>query len=161
MSRLSVEDRFWSHVDKSGDCWLWTAYRTPLGYGHFGIGVDRKFKAHRFAYELVVGPIPEGLVIDHLCRNPACVNPDHLEPVTQRENVFRGRSHVVAQASQTHCQRGHLFTDENTTRQGNKRGCRTCRNEWRRERYRELREAGLSVVDARKLKWPDELKDAA
>jgi hypothetical protein len=84
------EDRFWANVDQSGDCWLWMGARTR-GYGRFE--VDGKGMAvHRFAYELLIGPVPEGLQIDHLCRNRPCVNPAHLEPVTNRENTMRGQT---------------------------------------------------------------------
>ena len=77
------EERFWAKVDKTDDCWLWTANRTNAGYGHFWL--DRRMVlAHRFAYELLIGPIPDGLTLDHLCRVRACVNPAHLEAVTNR-----------------------------------------------------------------------------
>ena len=80
-------ERFWAMVDASGDCWEWRGARVR-GYGTFK--VDRKqLRAHRFAYELLVGPIPPGLELDHLCANPGCVNPAHLEPVTTAENVSR------------------------------------------------------------------------
>lgn len=88
----TVEDRFWAKVDKTSDpngCWLWTASVGSHGYGAFGVGQAVKV-AHRIAYELTVGPIPEGLHLDHLCRRHACVNPAHLHPVTLRENVGRG-----------------------------------------------------------------------
>lgn len=82
--------RFWSHVDKSAECWLWTGAKgREGGYGHFWVA-GRKVAAHRFAYELLVGPIPDGLVLDHLCRETLCVRPSHLEPVTQAENTRRG-----------------------------------------------------------------------
>lgn len=87
--------RFWSYVRKTGpdECWMWTGAICGAprgkGYGHLNIG-GRLVMAHRFAYELLVGPIPEGLVLDHLCREQYCVNPAHLEPVTQRTNVHRG-----------------------------------------------------------------------
>jgi len=105
--RPAVEDlseremlRFWSHVDAAGDCWVWTGSKDRAGYGRTWRSTA-PFPAHRVAYELLVGPIPAGLVIDHLCRNPACVNPDHLEPVTHRVNILRGhapsiRSHRMA-----------------------------------------------------------------
>jgi hypothetical protein len=82
--------RFWSKVDKGGPggCWVWTASLNNMGYPRFNAG-DREMLAHRFAYEDVVGPIPDGLELDHLCRRPVCVNPAHLEPVTHRENMRR------------------------------------------------------------------------
>lgn len=84
------EPRFWAKVSppNGAGCWLWTA-TLVRGYGQFGIGSRRQY-AHRVAYELLVGPVPEGLQLDHLCRTPACVNPAHLDPVTCRENLLRG-----------------------------------------------------------------------
>jgi hypothetical protein len=84
------EDAFWERVDKSGECWLWTAGRTSMGYGKVHMPNRKTGLAHRRAYQLVNGPIPDGLVLDHLCRTPLCVRPDHLEPVTMRENTVRG-----------------------------------------------------------------------
>lgn len=85
----TTEKRFWAKVDV-GDCWEWTATRHPQGHGMFTPPQSNPVYAHRFAYELLVGPIPPGLTLDHLCRNRGCVNPDHLQPVTQRVNVLRG-----------------------------------------------------------------------
>jgi hypothetical protein len=85
-----VEQRFWGHVHKTDLCWIWTAHRNPLGYGQFRPKGKQTVRAHRFAYELLLGPIPEGMTLDHLCRNTRCVNPDHLEPVTAIENYRRG-----------------------------------------------------------------------
>ena len=94
-AELAEAERFWPKVNLLGDCWLWLAYVNHGGYGRFRVGsmtdgTRRTVNAHRWAYEHLVGPIPEGLDLDHLCRVPGCVNPEHLEPVTHRENVARG-----------------------------------------------------------------------
>lgn len=82
-----LAERFWEKVDKSGDCWEWLGSRV-WGYGQFHVSEPKRtsLKAHRFAYELAVGPIPEGLIIDHMCHNKGCVNPSHLRPVTDKQN---------------------------------------------------------------------------
>ena len=130
--------RFWRMVDKSGDCWEWTGTTTVHGYGQSKVA-GKNQSAHRTSYELLVGPIPEGLQIDHLCRNRSCVNPSHMEPVTQQENMRRGDGAGAKNASKTHCKWGHEFSDENTYMQGpggKHRGCLACRairNEKRRQ----------------------------
>ncbi len=134
-TRENAVERFWRLVDKTDEgCWLWTGTRkvtgrTP-GYGsHY---IDREtgqVPAHRFSYDLNVGLIPSGFVIDHLCRNPSCVRPDHLEPVDNRTNVIaRGTGPLADKSRQTHCVNGHEFTPENTwIRPDSARGTRNCR----------------------------------
>jgi hypothetical protein len=137
--RPTLEERFWAKVNKTETCWLWTGASSQLGYGR--LWVNGKWpQAHRLAYEWLVGPIPPGLVLDHLCRRPACVNPTHLEPVTQRENVARGVGPQVVSAmrqAQTHCKRGHEFTEANTYMYRGSRCCRTCNKLKCRRQYYE------------------------
>lgn len=116
-------DRFWGKVAKSSGCWFWTASTNRNGYGRFSPTRRVSIGAHRFSYELAFGPIPDGLVIDHLCGQRACVRPEHLEAVTALENIRRAKPSVVLNI----CKRGHEFTPENTrvTKVGY-RQCRTC-----------------------------------
>lgn len=130
MTRPLVE-RFWERVDKTeAGCWLWTGPLRPDGYGAIGAGGrgGRTLRTHRLAYELVVGPIPDGLTLDHVCQVRACCNPAHLEPVTAEDNVRR------ATARRDRCRRGHEFTPDNTIIRALGRECRTCRRERRRSR---------------------------
>src|SRR5207302_2902636 len=109
--------RFLSKVERlDSGCWQWTAATYPGGYGAFGVGSDLQGYAHRWSHLFFVGNIPHGYVVDHLCGNPGCVNPDHLEAVPVRVNTMRGRLPEVTRArarAQTHCKRGHPFDEEN------------------------------------------------
>lgn len=124
---LPAEERFWEKVAKTETCWLWTGTVKSNSYGCFWHkGKNRH--AHRWAYELLVGKIPPKMQIDHLCRNRACVNPKHMEVVTNRENGLRGESPAGKNARKTHCVNGHEFTEENTySQKPGWRECRICR----------------------------------
>lgn len=127
-------------VDPATGCWLWDRPKTH-GYGQvWWDGTNRR--AHRVIYELLVGPIPVGLQIDHLCRTPACVNPAHLEPVTARENTLRSLSPTAVNARKSHCQNGHPFDEANTlVRREGFRVCRICHGEYGRQRRVRLKDA--------------------
>lgn len=152
----TVSDRFWAKVNKDsgvipehrpdlGMCWLWTAYAMDNGYGKFSHGTRATTKcvlAHRFAYELEIGPIPAGLELDHLCLVRLCVRPRHLEPVTGLVNNLRSSSPPAENARKTHCPRGHLYDEANTriTADG-WRICRACKPIYRQMYPRHRKEA--------------------
>lgn len=143
--------RWINKVDASGDCWEWTAATTDTGYGRFSLG-GRTVAAHRAGVELLVGPIPTGLEIDHLCRKRSCVNPDHLALVTHAENLRRRsptQGTANGRAKRTHCPQGHPYSGENLRVRvlGNgsrKRGCRAC-DVVARRRYRERQKAEVAA----------------
>ena len=129
-----IKRRLMNKIKRTDDCWNWTGALIK-GYGKFS--VDNKAKeAHRVSYEIFVGEIPKGMVLDHLCRNPSCVNPEHLEPVTHAENVKRGNA-GQNWAAKTHCPQQHEYTQENTyiDTKGS-RNCRECKNMKRRKAYK-------------------------
>ena len=143
---VGLPSRFLRKITESlSGCWEWLAYKTKEGYGQFGFN-KKVVYAHRFAYETLISPIPPQLEIDHLCRNPACVNPDHLEIVTHRENDKRGIAGMIngaRQKSKTHCPQGHSYDFFNTyiTKNGY-RICKMCNRIRAKEYQRE-----------RRLKW--------
>lgn len=126
LRRVSTQD-----PDK---CWLWLGALRPNGYGavNRGRGGEGMVYVHRAVYEALVGEISTGLVLDHLCRIRNCVNPAHLEPVTQGENVMRGASHIAQNPAKTHCPHDHPYDEVNTYVYRGHRQCRTCRDVHRR-----------------------------
>lgn len=135
-TRAELLWRFFVRGDSG--CWMWTGRLNEFGYGRYGQRL-----AHRVMYELIVGPIPTGLELDHLCRVRACVNPAHLEPVDHTTNVKRGHGN----GRKTHCPSGHAYTPENTavTQQG-RRVCRECQRVHNRAYYaRKKKRSGLPV----------------
>lgn len=157
MPRRTLAQRFYGRIDIDPDdpydgCWEWTGSvdrGARKGYGKLYIGkIDGRHKtarAHRVAYELLVQPIPEGLVIDHLCRNRTCVNPTHMELVTDEENRARG----IASSTKSHCVHGHKFTAENTyVNPRGHRSCRICRTRHRVERSRRIKADRLRLKES-------------
>jgi len=139
---VTLEERFWAKVDKSGpipdfaphlgQCWLWTASSDGKGYGQFQVGTlasQKVVRSHRFAYENATGEIIDGLVIDHLCRVTMCCNPSHLELVSHQENLRRGLGGLL----RTHCAKGHEFSASNTAIRNGKRKCRQCHRDWAKD----------------------------
>lgn len=154
MTQPTAAARFWSKVDRDGPiperaghlgpCWLWTGFIHPSGYGTFSVG-KKNHRVHRYSYEQMVGPIPDGYHVDHLCFVPACVNPAHLEAVTPYENVRRSSAWDHFRGK-THCPQGHAYTPENTQITPNGQGrvgrkCLACHRERMRRLKQERRRA--------------------
>lgn len=147
-----IRERFWSKVHKGGGegCWVWTGKSVQDGYGNLKIGsrsdgTRRTVLAHRWAYETLIGTVPEGLQLDHLCRNRRCVNPRHLRTVTMRENILCGTSIPAQNLRKTHCINGHPFDLFNTYRSPDgRRQCKQCQRN-RVTRYKERKRLCLLV----------------
>lgn len=142
----SIPPRYLSkfHVDIPTGCWLWTAATIQKGYGQFWYDGKLQY-AHRIAYELLVGPIPNGLQLDHLCRVRNCVNPEHLEPVTNQENCRRGET-GAHNGIKTHCPHGHPYDEINTYRHRGERRCKGCRRIHNMEYYQRRKLAAIGEV---------------
>ena len=169
-----LKTRFLSHFRQPMfGCWEWTgghtnpAHAGSKGYGCFkipdGIGKQRNYKAHRLAYVLFVGPIPDGFDIDHVrdngCRSTLCVRPDHLEPVTRQVNLLRGNGFVAKNAATTHCPQGHPYSGENLrlnpegkNQRAGRRFCKACERARRKRRYHDLIARGYSRKEAANLR---------
>jgi hypothetical protein len=149
--RVTVLQRFVAkHIDHPDECWIWPHALSESGYGRAFVSMDRRLvTVHRYLYEEMVGPIPDGLQLDHLCRNRACANPSHVEPVTSRENTMRGETPAAHNARKTHCPLGHPLSGDNLRINYHGRGktgtpfrsCKECARESVRRRRARLRAA--------------------
>lgn len=152
-SYVPTLDRFAAKIALADSgCVEWIGGLNGVGYGQFYRGKQfrgdtGKAYAHRWSYEYHVGPIPDGLHLDHLCRNRACVNPDHLEPVTVRENLLRGESFAAQEAARTHCPAGHEYAGQNLYIHPTKgyRKCRECNRLRCAARYSRIAQARKAV----------------
>ena len=152
--------RFWSKVAQGENgCWVWMAYRDARGYGQYWRGDKKNVYAHRFAWEEIHGPLPpytpKGLQLDHLCKNPSCVRPSHLELVAHQTNVLRGDGPTAENSRKTHCIHGHRLNKKNTfySLSENRRRCKQCE---------EIREKAERRIEQRRIfakKYYQENKD--
>ena len=145
-------DRLLAKVSRNAEgCWLWTGWINDNGYGEI-ISFGKKIRAHRAMYQLVVGLIPEELVLDHLCRVRHCVNPEHLEAVTHQQNILRGVGAAAINAKKTQCPQGHLLRGTNVLRRKKGRECRTCDINRKRAAYAKNRKKILAQNSAAQLR---------
>jgi len=139
-NQSSALSRVMAHVAGDGSCLIWRGTLNLSGYGYMKFE-GKNWRVHRLVFEQIHGLIPEGLVLDHLCRNRACCNPNHLEIVTVRENLMRGESIQALNARKTHCKAGHLLSGENLSEKNSGyRGCKICNRAYSRK-YREMKHA--------------------
>lgn len=138
------------HRKNNKECWEWQGNKNALGYGRLTVGSRRDDtrktrEAHRVSYEAFIGLVPEGKVLDHLCRNPSCANPYHLEPVTAVENIRRGNAGKIHR-DKTHCPQGHEYSTNNLYKSSTKNGrnCKACMKTRSKERYWASRRVTLS-----------------
>lgn len=143
----TADQRFWEKVSGNdvAECWIWTGGRGTTGYGNFITAWPKRTVAHRWAYQQLITDVPAGLDLDHLCRNRACVNPWHLDPVTRKVNLNRG---VHANAVKDRCPQGHTYSPENTRMHSGRRECRACERRRNREAARHRR-AAQKLADAK------------
>lgn len=141
-------DRLLEKIEKTESCWVWTGSKTG-GIGSYGLiwSNGRKQLAHRAMYEMNVGPIPDGLELDHVCRNKSCVNPDHLEPVTHFENMKRAEV-GWKNREKTACPKGHEYTAENTRITHGSRSCKQCESAYNQRRWAKYKEARAAIAKA-------------
>ncbi len=138
-------------------CWLWLRKRNNVGYGTLNVFGGFAL-AHRLAYELYVGAVPDGLVLDHQCETRTCVNPHHLKPVTHQENILRGNGLAAQNARKTHCLRGHLLGGDNVYLNAGRRHCKECTNiRARKNQARTRRAAGVPerIIGPRSKKFAE------
>jgi len=156
----STLDRFMEKVRKQSDgCWIWTGCKVRLGYGRFRMSkqCNLTFSAHQVSWALFRGSVEGGKELDHLCRVPSCVNPDHLEPVPHRENILRGTGFAAVHARKINCNRGHPYSQENTIyyqgKSGIMRRCRACITARERERGIPAKIQKLFAADVREIRF--------